>query len=110
MGLTVNSDLTALQSKVEELEAQLKVLQEIIFDAKVLELEDDSWSVVRDKRDYLLRSTDWTMTPGSTVDQAAWAAYRQVLRDLPQTFIGAEPADIVWPNKPSTSGPNTIEG
>lgn len=110
MGLTVNSDLTALQSKVEELEAQLKVLQEIIFDAKVLELEDDSWGVVRDKRDYLLRSTDWTMTPGSTVDQAAWAAYRQVLRDLPQTFIGAEPADIVWPKKPSTSGPNTIEG
>ena len=87
MGLTVNSDLTALQSKVEELEAQLKVLQEIIFDAKVLELEDDSWSVVRDKRDYLLRSTDWTMTPGSTVDQAAWAAYRQVLRDLDRKSV-----------------------
>jgi hypothetical protein len=109
MGITVNNDLAALQVKVEELEAQLKVLQDLIFEAKVLELEDDSWDVVREKRDYLIRSSDWTMTPGSTVDQAAWAAYRQVLRDLPQTFVGVEPANVVWPKKPSASGPNTIE-
>lgn len=109
MGITVNNDLTALQAKVAELELQLKILQEVIFDAKVLELEDDSWDVVREKRNYLIRSSDWTMTPGSTVDQAAWAAYRQVLRDLPQTFAGVEPTAVVWPKQPSASGPNTIE-
>ena len=67
----------------------------------------DPWQATREKRDGLILQSDWTMTPGATVDQAQWTAYRQVLRDLPQTYENAE--DVVWPTAPSTSGPNTIE-
>lgn len=67
----------------------------------------DPWQAIRTKRDRLIRESDWTMTPGATVDQAQWSAYRQFLRDLPQTYENAE--DVVWPPVPSTSGPNTIE-
>lgn len=67
----------------------------------------DLWEEIRQKRDQLIRDSDWTMIPGVTVDQAQWSAYRQILRDLPQTY--SNPEDVVWPTPPSTSGPNTIE-
>ena len=66
-----------------------------------------TWSDIRAKRDDILRSTDWTMTTGATVDQAQWAAYRQNLRDLPQTYKDKTPSDVVWPTQPSTAGPNS---
>lgn len=64
-----------------------------------------TWDTIRAKRDQLIRESDWTMIPGATVDQAQWAAYRQILRDLPQTY--SDPEDVVWPAVPSTAGPNT---
>tara|TARA_R110002012_G_scaffold219189_1_gene390684 strand:- start:196 stop:576 length:381 start_codon:yes stop_codon:yes gene_type:complete len=67
----------------------------------------DPWTQIRSTRDQLISDSDWTMTPGATVDQAQWSAYRQKLRDLPQTYENA--ADVVWPTSPSASGPNTIE-
>ena len=66
-----------------------------------------SWNDIRLKRDGILKETDWTMTTGSSVDQAQWAAYRQNLRDLPQTYKDKTPDDVVWPTQPSTKGPNT---
>jgi len=68
-----------------------------------------TWDTIREKRDQLIRESDWTMIPGATVDQAAWAAYRQVLRDLPQTFAAKGPESVIWPSAPSTSGPNTTD-
>ena len=68
-----------------------------------------TWQDIRVKRDGILRDTDWTMTPGCTVDQAQWAAYRQNLRDLTSTYAETGPESVVWPVQPSTSGPNTIE-
>ena len=62
---------------------------------------------IRSKRDSILQSTDWTKTTGATVDQAQWAAYRQVIRDIPQTYKDKTPDDVVWPTQPSTAGPNT---
>lgn len=38
---------------------------------------------VRSQRDQLLASSDWTQLTDSPVDKAAWATYRQQLRDLP---------------------------
>lgn len=64
-----------------------------------------TWDTIRAKRDQLIRESDWTMVQDTSVDQAQWAAYRQILRDLPQTYTN--PKDVVWPKKPSTSGPNT---
>ena len=66
-----------------------------------------TWDDIRATRDKILRDTDWTMTTGATVDQAQWAAYRQNLRDLPQTYKDKTSDDVVWPTQPSTAGPNT---
>ena len=66
-----------------------------------------TWDDVRGIRDSILKDTDWTMTTGATVDQAQWAAYRQVIRDIPQTYKDKTPDDVVWPTQPSTAGPNT---
>ena len=52
----------------------------------------------RNQRDTLLTQTDWTQVADAPVDKAAWAAYRQALRDIPQQ-IGF-PTTITWPEKP----------
>ena len=107
MALTSNSDLTTLLVKFELLKAEVASLDEKINEHKVLELEDSSWENVRKKRDYLLKSSDWTMNPDTTIDQAQWSAYRQILRDLPQTYKDKTSDEVVWPVQPSTDGPNT---
>ena len=107
MALTQNSDLSNLLAKFEILKAEVASLDERINEYKVLELEDDSWENVRKIRDYLLKSTDWTTTSDSTVDPAQWSAYRQILRDLPQTYKDKTSDNVVWPTQPSTAGPNT---
>ena len=66
-----------------------------------------TWDSIRAKRDGILQSTDWTMTTGASVDQAQWAAYRQNIRDIPQTYKDKTPDDVVWPTQPSTKGPNS---
>ncbi len=66
-----------------------------------------TWDSIREKRDQIIRDTDWTMTPDASVDQAQWAAYRQILRDLPQTFAKTGPESVVWPVQPTTEGPNS---
>ena len=66
-----------------------------------------TWDDIRATRDQILRDTDWTMTTGATVDQAQWAAYRQTIRDIPQTYKDKTPDDVVWPTQPSTAGPNS---
>lgn len=55
-------------------------------------------SSVRAKRDSLLAASDWTQVADAPVDQAAWAAYRQALRDIPSQE--GFPVSVVWPNKP----------
>ena len=75
--------------------------------AEAADTETLTWDSIRATRDQILKDTDWTMTTGSTVDQAQWAAYRQNLRDLPQTYKDKTPDDVVWPTQPSTAGPNT---
>ena len=32
--------------------------------------QSNNWEAIRQKRDQLIRDSDWTMTPGATVDQA----------------------------------------
>ena len=72
-----------------------------------VESTEVTWDTIRTKRDQLIRESDWTMTPGATIDQAQWAAYRQILRDLPQTFAATGPESVIWPTAPSTAGPNS---
>jgi hypothetical protein len=59
---------------------------------------DAQWAVVRAGRNKLLAQCDWTQLSDAPVDAAAWAAYRQELRDI---TTQADPFDIVWPTLPS---------
>lgn len=103
MGLTLIGDIASLQNQFEVIKEEIDKQ----FDKTILNLEETSWAIIRKKRDFLLRTTDWTMTPGCTVDQAAWAAYRQSLRDIPQTYRVDGYGAVVWPTAPSTKGPHT---
>ena len=97
------------ESQIQNLKEEIQALQNVVFEGIILNEKDATWEVVRKKRDYLLKVTDWTMTPGSTVDQQSWATYRQILRDLPQTYGEKNLKSLVWPKAPSASGPNKIK-
>jgi hypothetical protein len=49
-------------------------------------------------RDAELTRTDWTQLADAPVDQAAWAIYRQALRDLPTS--NSDPRKIDLPVAP----------
>jgi hypothetical protein len=49
-------------------------------------------------RDTELARTDWTQVADAPVNQAAWATYRQALRDLPAS--NADPRKIELPVAP----------
>lgn len=58
-----------------------------------------TWENIRDKRNQLLDNSDYTQVPDFPGDKEAWAAYRQILRDIPQTYY--KPEDVVWPTMPN---------
>lgn len=65
------------------------------------QIEAEAWRKVRRRRNALLSACDWTQLPDVTIDdKAAWAIYRQQLRDITEqpTF-----PDVKWPNPPETS-------
>ena len=59
-----------------------------------------TWEQIRSQRDAFLTASDWAAFPDATPkpSKEAWIAYRQALRDLPQTF--SSPEEVVFPNKP----------
>jgi hypothetical protein len=60
--------------------------------------DDRAAEEVRTKRDSLLAASDWTQVADAPVDQAAWATYRQALRDMPSQ--AGFPNTINWPVEP----------
>lgn len=58
---------------------------------------DAQWAAIRAKRNDLLAASDWTQLPDAPVNRAAWAVYRQELRDITEQ---ANPFNIVWPQAP----------
>lgn len=65
----------------------------------VREPERHDMAAVRRERNERLTASDWTQAADAPVDQAAWATYRQALRDLPSTYSGEGP--IPWPQEPA---------
>lgn len=64
-------------------------------------VQERLWAELRARRDAKLAACDFTQVldaPLSAEKKAAWAAYRQALRNLPQTTI--DPALPVWPAEP----------
>ena len=107
MGLTKNNDIITLTQQLKELTEVVEQLKATVYKEDILAIPDTNWDVVRAKRDILLKNSDWTMTPGATVDQRFWSAYRQVLRDLPQTYGPHNLHKLKWPEPPGLAGPNT---
>jgi hypothetical protein len=63
------------------------------------EVTDDLYLArMRYWRDGELARTDWTQVADAPVDQAAWAIYRQALRDLPAS--NDDPREIQLPVAP----------
>ena len=58
----------------------------------------DQAKLVRDDRNKRLTETDWTQVADAPVDKAAWATYRQALRDVPSQ--AGFPWDVQWPTQP----------
>jgi hypothetical protein len=61
-----------------------------------------TWEQIRAQRDKLLASSDWTQMPDNALTdevRAAWAAYRQALRDMTETVT--DPAAVEWPVAPA---------
>ncbi len=58
---------------------------------------DAQWAMVRADRNARLAASDWTQLPDAPVDAAAWATYRQALRDVTQQ---PDPFNITWPQEP----------
>jgi len=80
------SALQAAYAAYDETAAQ----REVAFDA------------LRRVRDNMLVDTDWVVVKAQEAGEAvpaAWANYRQALRDLPANT--SDPASPVWPTKPA---------
>jgi hypothetical protein len=59
-------------------------------------------SSLRQRRDALLKSSDWVMMSDSPIaDKTAWQTYRQELRDITDGLASvADVNAVVFPNKP----------
>jgi hypothetical protein len=63
-----------------------------------VQAEAEQAAKVRAQRNDKLAASDWTQLSDSTADKAAWAAYRQALRDI--TAQASFPWTIDWPEQP----------
>lgn len=55
---------------------------------------DTEWNAIRSQRNQRLKDTDWTQVADAPVDKAAWATYRQALRDI---TTQDDPFNVTWP-------------
>lgn len=69
-----------------------------------------TWDIIREKRDQMLLFAETRYnfdTPESI--KAQWRAYKQALRDLPQTYAD-DINSLVWPEMPDTRQELTPSG
>lgn len=72
-----------------------------IVDGDIIETTESTMDEIKVKRTRLLRETDWTQTIDSSLSaekQAEFKSYRQLLKDIPQTYTN--PDDVVFPEIP----------
>ncbi len=69
------------------------------MDAETIAAKDaEQAAAVRQTRTEKLKDSDWTQVADAPVDQAAWAVYRQALRDI--TAQEGFPWTVEWPEMP----------
>ena len=76
-------------------------------ETKLTELQNaEPMRLLREKRNILLRETDWTQNRDVTLsNDSDWQTYRQSLRDLPSTASpelddNGQLTNVTWPTKP----------
>jgi len=60
--------------------------------------DDRAAAEVRTERDAKLAETDWTQVADAPVSQEDWAAYRALLRSIPEQE--GFPNEVTWPVEP----------
>lgn len=66
--------------------------------AALAQRDAEQSQVIRTDRNKRLADCDWTQVADAPVDKAAWAAYRQALRDI--TTQAGFPWTVTWPEQP----------
>jgi len=89
--------MTPIYKMVDGVEVPLTDDEIAAWEALQAEAPIEQWRAVRAERNKLLAQCDWTQLPDVPVDAAAWALYRQALRDI---TTQADPFNIVWPTAP----------
>ena len=64
--------------------------------------DEQAWAALRAERNSRLAASDWTQVADATANPDDWTAYRQELRDVPQTTD--DPAAVEWPEPPPEPG------
>lgn len=91
---------TAFRDGVEQIDGKWYTKYSVAdMDADAIAAKDaEQAKSVRADRNQKLKDSDWTQVADAPVDKAAWAAYRQALREL--TSQTGFPWDAAWPVKP----------
>ena len=90
--------MTPIYKMVDGVEVPLTQDEIAAWEALQAEAPAIEWKSVRAERNAKLAKCDWTQLSDAPVDAAAWAVYRQALRDI---TTQANPFNIVWPAEPS---------
>ncbi|AIN15763.1 MULTISPECIES: tail fiber assembly protein [Yersinia pseudotuberculosis complex] len=64
-------------------------------------INEVKWADIKQERDRRIRDSDWTQLADISLtkeQKTDWKTYRQLLRDIPQTY--KQPDDVVWPELP----------
>ena len=90
----------AFRDGVEQIEGQWFTKYSVAdMDAEAIAAKDaEQAKSVRASRNEKLKDCDWTQLADAPVDQAAWATYRQALRDI--TTQAGFPWTVDWPVAP----------
>ena len=86
--------MTPIYKMVDGVEVPLTNDEIAAWEILQAEAPIEQWRVVRADRNAKLAQCDWTQLPDAPVDAAAWAVYRQALRDI---TTQDDPFNIEWP-------------
>jgi len=86
--------MTNMVKLVDGVEVPFSAADIAQYEADQLAAPAAEWAHIRNARNAKLAASDWTQLPDAPVDSAAWATYRQALRDI---TTQADPFNIVWP-------------
>ena len=95
--LQTNTQICKVETKrgIFEVEIATAAEQEAAYKAMK---DAEQAASVRSSRSDKLKDSDWTQVIDAPVDQAAWATYRQALRDI--SAQAGFPQTVVWPTQP----------